>query len=177
MTPPQNSKVLTICFLLLILNVFGIYGALFSSFYPSDITEAVAGWASLLFFILFSAYFISLAFKNKITVRKKFVGYRFFIFTFLGIPLLVGYATLLFLNSASRGIPDLLNFAFVEEKSSTVKVYDKRVWGKHDNRYELYISGYDRGAPVSKSTYTSIDKGQALEIHISRSVLGARVRL
>ena len=147
--------------------VFGLF--------PSEITTLFSGWSSLIFLVVSLVYFIFLVFKNKEKITVKYSGYRFYMFTFGAIPLLISYATGLFYCSISRGVPDLLNMVFVEEKVSTVKVYDKRVWGKHNNRYELYLSGFYGGTSVSKSTYTSVEKGQEIEIHVSRSSLGTRV--
>ncbi len=157
-------------------SFLGVYGLLFSPFYPEIYVKKFAVYFSVALFLIISAVAIWLTVSNKSKLIIKFRRPRnFYVFIFAVLPSLLGFVALLHYGAWSRGIPSIYTQATTESVIISSEVVNKRLWGRNDRHEEIFISGYSDGFPVSRRYYQSVNIGQTIAIGIRKSKLGTHL--
>lgn len=119
----------------------GIYGFLFSPFYPEVHVKNFSIYFSIAFFFFISFIAIWLLISNKIKLIIKFKRpFNFYFFTFAGVPALSVYIALLHYGAWSKFIPSVYTLTTVEPDIIISEITNKRLWGKMiDMKKSLYL--------------------------------------
>jgi len=142
---------------------------------PNEETSAAGNLIAAIFTAIFCTTFMYSVLKNKGRSKQTLKGYRFYSFTYLGLPFLSSMLWLFYAPALTHGIPSPITSAVGLTEQRTVTVLKSVVWGKNDNRYMLWLSGFTEGVPASKHTYNEFPPNTKAKVTIKTSILGSKI--
>ncbi|MBU2708184.1 hypothetical protein KCM76_19485 [Zooshikella marina] len=163
-----------------IILIFAVYGDFFAIFYPS---QQVSYWAKNIalihLFIMMPILVASHAFNEKLIPkeRTKFKMLKFYLVTYIGIPIIAAVLSSIVYAALAKGVPGMLSLYNTEGIVEEIKVVHKDKWGKRDRRKSVYFEDYDGMASVSTSTYNRVSVGDSIKVLVIRSSLGTKIEI
>ena len=142
---------------------------------PLKKTNAVGHVIAAILVIFLCATFMYSVLKNKGGSKLALKGYKFYCFIYIGVPLISALLWLFYVPALTRGIPNVVTSVVGITEERTVTVLKTRVWGKNDNRFILWLSGFTEGVRASRYIYGEFPSGSRVKITIKTSMLGTKV--
>ena len=158
-----------------ILLPFGIYGRFFTEFVPTETTSFAGNATAAILTIFLCATFILSVLRNKGRSRLALKGYKFYFFTYLGVPLMSAALWLFYSPALTHGFPSPITSVIGLTEERTVTVLKSLAWGKNDNQFVLWLSGFPEGVRVSKKIYDKFPPNTKTKITIKTSNLGSKI--